>query len=525
MASLRFFHLNLYNTATNQFEPAQLVVDHGIITAVERSNVPLAADRQIDCGGMALLPGFTDAHLHLPGSLLYQRHGVNLMGCSTLDEYRENLRAFPAAGQTMLRGFGWSQRLFQDTPGALNAFVSFLNQAFPNLPVVLFSDDYHSCICNNKLLEIASAFLPSAAFRTHTGILTERSVFSLLHHLPGLAFQQEEIEEALLAYQSMLCARGITAVQALMPIGMNEDACWRALQSLERRGLWHLHVCFAVTAHPTSRPERLLARYQALKARQSPLIRLHTIKIYIDGVVDNGSAFLKAPYEGSARCGSAIWNTEQLVDFCTRCDHEAIQLHAHVIGDAAAAQVTRALERAMAANGHLHNENRHVLAHLQLADCATAAKIGRLALLCALQPFWFAQEEIYAVDLAQLGERAQREYPCSSLLQQGARISFGSDSPVTPDPSPLLGMYCAMNRQDNSERLTFSQALAAYTSAGAYQLFRENEAGRIAPGYRADFTLLHTPAAFPSLSALSAASVARTYIGGQCIWINNQMKG
>ena len=466
---------------------------------------------------MILLPGFTDSHMHLPGSLLYQRCGVDLMDCSSLEEYRQRLRAV-RPGRQVLRGFGWSQQLFQNAPGAAEAFFSFLNQAFPSLPVILFSDDYHSCICNQALLKAAAAFLPPACLTTQTGVLTERSVFSLLHHMPALSFQSDEIEGALLACQALLCSRGITSVQTLMPIGMDEDVCWNVLQDLERRGLWHIHVHCAVTAHPADDPDRLLERCRAFQARQSPLVRLRTIKLYVDGVVDNGSAYLRAPYQGSADCGSPVWRTEQLTQFCTRMDREGFQIHAHTIGDAAAAQITCALQQAMQANGRPHNENRHVLAHLQLADPATVSAIGAHALLCALQPFWFAQTEIYAVDRARLGSRAQAEYPCRSLLEQGAVVSFGSDSPVTPDPAPLLGMSCAMNRQDHSERLTFAQALRAYTEGGAYQLFSEKESGRIAPGLRADFVLLRAPETFPDPSALSAAAVSRTYIGGQCIW-------
>ena len=65
-----------------------------------------------------------DAHLHLPGSLLYRRHGVDLMDCASLDAYRAALLAH-RADSAILRGFGWSQRLFQESPAQLPGFCTF----------------------------------------------------------------------------------------------------------------------------------------------------------------------------------------------------------------------------------------------------------------------------------------------------------------------------------------------------------------------------------------------------------------
>jgi predicted amidohydrolase YtcJ len=41
------------------------------------------------------------------------------------------------------------------------------------------------------------------------------------------------------------------------------------------------------------------------------------------------------------------------------------------------------------------------------------------------------------------------------------------------------------------ENLTVAEALRCYTSRGAYAMFMEDEIGKIAPGYRADFIILN----------------------------------
>ena len=520
MARTRFFNAYTY-TSSGSLQPVQLVTEHGRIAALSHASAPLAAERHHDCGGALLLPGMIGAHLHLPGSLLYGRHGVDLMDCASLDAYQSALLSH-RTDRAILRGFGWSQRLFQESPGAMSRFLHFLNETFPTLPVLLFSDDYHSCLCNDVLLRQAAAVLPPPQDKTCPGFLAERSVFALLHTLPELSFRHEELEDALLAYQALLLSRGITAVQTLMPIGMDEGACWELLQDLERRGLWHIHTHFAVTAHPADDPGAILQRIRTLQNRQTEHLRLNTVKIYIDGVVDNGSAYLSQPYEDSDSCGDPIWDSTALESFCTLFDRENLQIHAHVIGDAAAAQITAALEQALHQNGRSENKNRHVLAHVQLADADSAERMARCGLLCALQPFWFPQDAVYAVDRARLGARSGTEYPCASLLHRGIPVSFGSDSPVTPDPAPLDGIACAMHRKDTPERLTFTEALHAYTTAGAYQLFREKELGRLSPGYRADFLRLTPPASEP-FSATPAPSLLETYSGGQCVYQRKEM--
>ena len=522
MPSIRFFNAQFYDPGTDTFSPGELLVDGGIIAAVARNGATVSAEEAVDCGGAVLLPGFIDTHLHLPGSYLYERHGVNLMDCDSLASYQQKLLHADHNGK-VLRGFGWNQRIFQQDDGALPAFQTFLSGHFPHLPVILFSDDYHSCICNRALLDRAASFVPAAGKARRTGLLKERALFSLLHHLPELSFQPDEIRDALLAFQAMLFSRGITAVQTLMPIGMDESAFRNALQDLSAQGLWKLHTRCALTVHPADAPDEIVRRYRTLQEMDTATVSLGTVKLYVDGVVDNGSAYLQEPYCSSTEHGYPIWSDALLHAVCTRLDKENIPIHAHVIGDAAAAQIVGALSSAMRENGHLHNENHHVLAHLQLADPKTVDQIGSLSLFCALQPFWFPCDEVYPVDQLMLGARIQHEYPCASLLHSGARVTFGSDSPVTGDPSPLCGMACAMARKNVPERLTFSQALDAYTAAAARQLSYAH-LGALAPRQQADFVLIHSPAKLNTVQGLTAASVERTYVGGSCVY-NKQEEG
>ena len=94
-----------------------------------------------------------------------------------------------------------------------------------------------------------------------------------------------------------------------------------------------------------------------------------------------------------------------------------------------------------------------------------------------------------------LPERVSGAYAMRSLLEAGARLALGSDTPVT-SPDVRLGLRAACTRVgidgvlNPSERLTPAQALAGYTSGAAYAVSRERRSGRLRSGFDADVVVL-----------------------------------
>jgi hypothetical protein len=98
-----------------------------------------------------------------------------------------------------------------------------------------------------------------------------------------------------------------------------------------------------------------------------------------------------------------------------------------------------------------------------------------------------------------LGEaRTGHQYPFRSLLRSGARLSFGSDWPVTT-PDPLKIMQVAITRVPDGEsgepflpdeRLDLSQALDAATMGTAYVNHLDDVTGSIGEGKLADLVVL-----------------------------------
>jgi predicted amidohydrolase YtcJ len=96
-------------------------------------------------------------------------------------------------------------------------------------------------------------------------------------------------------------------------------------------------------------------------------------------------------------------------------------------------------------------------------------------------------------------ERIRTTYPFRSLLDAGARLTFGSDWTVAP-LDPLYGIYAAVTRRTidgatpdgwvPEEKITVEEALTAYTWGSARSGFMEEKVGRIQPGRYADLVVL-----------------------------------
>ncbi len=185
-------------------------------------------------------------------------------------------------------------------------------------------------------------------------------------------------------------------------------------------------------------------------------------------------------------------------------EHEAVlaefwrndwDLHIHVNGDAGLDAVLDAIEGIRAQ--HARPEGRIVLEHYGYARADQHPRVHELGV-------WVSNNAYYVHELAAvyaqegLGPaRAAHISPLGGLARAGVPTSFHSDFPMAP-AEPLTLMWAAVNRVGSDgriwgegERVSAEHALRAVTLEGARSLGLEDEIGSIAPGKRADFTVLH----------------------------------
>jgi predicted amidohydrolase YtcJ len=161
-----------------------------------------------------------------------------------------------------------------------------------------------------------------------------------------------------------------------------------------------------------------------------------------------------------------------------------------------------------------------------VVDCADLPRIGRGHMIASMQPTHETSDRLMAEK--RLGpDRLKCAYAWQSMLRTGAKLAFGTDFPVE-SPNPFPGLSAAISREDingqppggwfPSERLTFQQALDAYTRGAAYAGFAEQKIGALEPGKWADFVIVDRDPTKVNPQELARTQVLQTWVAGQNVW-------
>jgi predicted amidohydrolase YtcJ len=248
------------------------------------------------------------------------------------------------------------------------------------------------------------------------------------------------------------------------------------------------------------------------------------VKFFADGVVEGGTAALLEPYvDDPCSHGMPVWDWPTLAEAAAAFDAAGFQVHVHAIGDAGIRAALDAVEGLTSVNGW--RDRRAVVAHTQVVHPDDLSRFAALDVVANVEPLW-AQRDALMDELTapRLGpERTGWQYPMASLLRSGARLSFGSDWPVSSHV-PLEGIRVAVTRTTPqglpeggwlpAERLTLEQALTAYTAGVAYQSY-EDDRGVLDVGARADVVVLDRDVLTGPPEAVAEAAVVATWCAGE----------
>jgi len=169
---------------------------------------------------------------------------------------------------------------------------------------------------------------------------------------------------------------------------------------------------------------------------------------------------------------------------------------------------------------------RHRIEHAQIVHPDDQPRFAALGVIASMQPI-HATQDMLAAD-RHWGKRSAHAYAWRSLLNAGAALAFGSDSPVE-DLSVMKGIHAAVTRRrpDGSpgpdgwyagQRLTVEEAVHAYTVGCAYASGEEAIKGALAPGKLADLVVLSQDIFTIDPMAIADTEVAATMLDGQFVY-------
>ncbi len=445
--------------------------------------------RVVDAGGRTMLPGFVDAHVHVPEA------GLNELLCGVDPGKRvgEYVRALTSCmkdqpGDDWFRAAGASIHGFEADGNPRRA----LDAAFGARPVLVLDDLGHGVWTNTAGLRAAGigerdADPQGGAYgRNADGSLNGLLLENAQQRVRDKArFSDAQIDQAFATASQTLAANGITTISDAGGFWSqgHADGWLRA----ESTGALRFRAANALYLYPDRNIDEQLAE---LRRRFKPegLVRFDQIKIYLDGILDLGTAHLLSPYVAPPNPryprGLPYFDPATLVRYCQALDAMGYTMHFHAVGDAAVREALTCIEKVSS-----RRNTRHHTTHNYLIDPSDIPRFAQLGVWADIQLGPESGSDDYVAELHDIiGDRADRLIPVADLARAGASISLSSDW----DADPLNPFETISNGLTRSKQKlpTLDTALRWHTADAARVLGLGDVVGTLARGKKADLVIL-----------------------------------
>ncbi len=520
-------HARIHTLDGRQPVATALAIEGGRVVAVGTTGQLLSefADRLEveDMHGRVLLPGLTDAHLHLQMFAL----GLEMVDCETatraecLRRIAERVRRTPP--REWILGRNYNQNAWPEGPGT----AADLDAAAPENPVYIGHKSYHAGWANHLALESAGVGactpdpqggrLGRAPDGSLDGILYESAMELVEDHIPQPSI--DRIAQALRHAQKALWEVGLTGVH-----DFDRGECLSALQLLHAAGELKMRVLKSIPLEDLP----LAAGLGLRTGFGDDMLRIGPVKAFMDGALGPQTASMLEPFEGSQDRGILMMDSGELEGHARLAAEKGLSMAVHAIGDRANREVLDAYERLRRYEREQLGGSglRHRIEHVQLLHPEDAGRLAELNIIASMQPLHATSDMVIADRY--WGKRASLSYALRTQLRAGAHAAFGSDAPVEV-PNPFLGLHAAVTRRraDGSpgeegwypeQRLSVAEALHGFTAGAAYAAGMEDRLGRLAPGCLADLIVLDRDPFACEPHELQEIRPLRTMVGGEWVF-------
>ena len=464
---------------------------------------------ELSLQGQHLYPGFIDAHGHLFG---YARtlSTVNLVGANSKEECIERIASYVSThpNETWIVGRGWDQN---DWPEKSFPTASDLD-GFEGVKIYMTRIDGHASWVNQAVLD---EFNITNDTRIDGGSIIDGVLVDnaeTLVQVPELS--NRFWRAALLQAQDSLVKYGLTA---MTDAGLSKDQIL-LLDSLQQEGSFKLFVNAMI-----SNNEKDLQYFETHGPIEKPLLRVKSVKAYLDGALGSRGALLRDPYHDLPdHYGLPLLSPEELNTLRNRCLQNNWQLCVHAIGDSAHHVLLESFQ-----DLPYDQDLRFRVEHAQIMTPADSAYYTHPNIIASVQPTHATSDMYWAEE--RLGhERIHHAYSYLRIFNSAEdRVAFGTDFPIE-HIDPLATFFAATTRQDAyhwpehgfqpQQRVSPSMAITAMTQGAANSAFGENSYGSIAIGQSANFTILNQDLWDEDPQLRNKTHVLRTIVTGESLY-------
>ncbi|MFT4414982.1 amidohydrolase [Fredinandcohnia humi] len=453
--------------------------------------------KTVDINGNTMYPGFVDSHMHIIG------HGEKLM---RLDFSEMNLSeqisdaitryVLSVKEKDWIIGDGWNENRLPDKKIFLR---EELDKLAPRNPLLLTRVCRHASIANTLALELAG--ITDATPDPPGGVIVRDMNGKATGYLLDEA--QELVKRAIPPvtedYLKNALKKSIHDCLRLGLVGAHtEDLFYYT-------GFESTYKCFqeVIDGQDIKFRANLLVHHKVIDDMQqagytykngTEFIELGAMKIFVDGALGGRTALLSHPYHDDPTThGVAIHTLYELKQLVKKARDYRMPIAVHAIGDLAFEYVLEAIEAFPCMPGQ-----RDRLIHAQILRKDLIERAKKLPVILDIQPRFVVSDFPWVVE--RIGERNMKYcYAWNTLITEGFHCAGGSDAPIEP-VNPLLGIHAAVTRKNPDdpysavyrpeEKLSVYEAVKLFTTGSAFAIGKEYNRGKIAVGYKADFTIL-----------------------------------
>lgn len=538
-------------TVDNEFSIVEAMAVRGerIIAVGTNEDVAKMAGPQtknVDLHGRIVIPGLCDSHVHATGASLYEYdHPIPEM-----DTVADVLK-YVAARAELLNDGEWivvRQVFITRLRDQRYPTRKELDAAAPRNPVMFSTNP--DCVCNSLALELsgitnefqitdgkAGQIEKDPVTGELTGVLRNASRF--VKAKPNV--KSATFDDRILRLKQLFHDYNSVGLTSVADRAANDDAI-KAYSQLKDRGELSCRVFLSYAVNGSGNRKEVEAGIQ--KAADHPLhqynnrLWLRGIKVFLDGGMLTGSAFMQKPWGQSEIYsitdpeyrGLRFIPQDDLVHIARFALQRELQFTAHSVGDAA---VDALIEAYAEINKDFPVRTcRPCITHCNFMSLDAIQQMQRLGIVADLQPAWLWLDG--ATLRKQFGdERLEYFQPYQSLFEHNVVVGGGSDhmqrigSLRSVNPyNPFLGMWITLARQPRrtdkplhpEQSISREQALRLYTTNNAFLTFEEKEKGSLETGKLADFVILKTDLMTCPLDEIQRITVQETYVGGQQVY-------
>jgi predicted amidohydrolase YtcJ len=317
-------------------------------------------------------------------------------------------------------------------------------------------------------------------------------------------------------YEKMLAMGDLTVRMRVSP-GIPSMSLWPACEK----------AIDEVVQHPRTKPD--------------PMLQIIGAKVYLDGGMLTGSAWMIEPWGISEAYGISDpqyrgvqkITAERLKQLVEKVTAAGLQFTAHSVGDAAVQLLIDTYEDVN--QRHSVRAARSSVTHCNFMHPDSIAKAAKLGVCIDLQPIWLHMDGRTLTH--HFGdERMARFQPLRACFDQkvivgggsGHMQKIGSFRSINPY-NPWLGMWTAITRKARKldqpvhieNALTRKEALRLYTTNNAYLLKNEQHTGSLEQGKLADMILVDRDPLSCPIDDLVQTQVLKTWLGGRIVFEKN----